>query len=78
MTGKDGEAKMGKHVKRRRGSRGVLAVPETYAIVFKETLLPVGSIGLHKNDLASKLRDLMDEASDEGTRMEIQRLIDKI
>lgn len=34
--------------------RDVFAVPETYAIVFKETLLPVGSIGLHKNDLASK------------------------
>ena len=34
--------------------RNVLAVPETYAIVLKETGLPVGSIGLHKNDLASR------------------------
>ena len=32
--------------------RDVLAVPETYAIVLKETGLPVGSIGLHRNDLA--------------------------
>lgn len=32
--------------------REVLAVPETYAIVLKETGLPVGSIGLHHNDLA--------------------------
>ena len=31
----------------------VLAVPETYAIVLKETGLPIGSIGLHHNDLAS-------------------------
>lgn len=30
----------------------VLAVPETYAIVLKETGLPVGSIGLHRTDLA--------------------------
>ncbi len=29
-----------------------LSVPETYAIVFKETGLPIGSIGLHRNDLA--------------------------
>ncbi|MBR3639134.1 MAG: GNAT family N-acetyltransferase, partial [Clostridia bacterium] len=34
--------------------RDVLAVPETYAIVLKKTGLPVGSVGLHKNDLASK------------------------
>ncbi|MBQ6263325.1 MAG: GNAT family N-acetyltransferase [Clostridia bacterium] len=34
--------------------RDVLAVPETYAVVLKETGLPIGSVGLHKNDLASK------------------------
>ncbi len=35
--------------------RDVLAVPETYAIVLKETGLPVGSIGLHfHSDLAEK------------------------
>ncbi len=34
--------------------RDVLMVPETYAIVLKETGLPVGSIGLHHNDLAEK------------------------
>ena len=38
----------------RRVIREVLAVPETYAIVLKETGLPVGSIGLHHNDLAEK------------------------
>ena len=32
--------------------RDILAVPETYAIVLKETGLPIGSIGLHHNDLA--------------------------
>ena len=32
----------------------VLSAPETYAIVLKETGLPVGSIGLHRNDLARK------------------------
>lgn len=32
----------------------VLMAPETYAIVLKETGLPVGSIGLHRNDLAKK------------------------
>ena len=32
--------------------RDVLMVPETYAIVLKETGLPVGSIGLHQNNLA--------------------------
>ena len=31
----------------------VLAVPETYAVVLRETGLPVGSVGLHfKSDLA--------------------------
>ncbi len=34
--------------------RDVLMVPETYAIVHKGTGLPVGSIGLHHNDLAEK------------------------
>ena len=34
--------------------RDVLMVPETYAIVLKETGKPVGSIGLHHNDLAEK------------------------
>ena len=34
--------------------KNVLAVPETYAIVLKETGLPIGSIGLHQNDLAEK------------------------
>ena len=34
--------------------RDVLMVPETYAIVFKETGLPIGSVGLHHNDLAEK------------------------
>ncbi len=38
----------------RRIIRDVLMVPETYAIVIKETGLPVGSIGLHHNDLAEK------------------------
>lgn len=32
--------------------RDVLAVPETYAIVSKQTNKPIGSIGLHHNDLA--------------------------
>ena len=32
--------------------RNILAVPETYAVVLKETGLPVGSVGLHRNDLA--------------------------
>ena len=32
--------------------RDVLAVPETYAIILRETGLPIGSIGLHHNDLA--------------------------
>ena len=34
--------------------RDVLMVPETYTIVLRETGLPIGSIGLHHNDLASK------------------------
>ena len=34
--------------------RDVLMVPETYAIVLKKTGFPVGSIGLHHNDLADK------------------------
>ncbi len=34
--------------------RDVLSAPETYAIVLKETGLPVGSIGFHNNDLACK------------------------
>lgn len=38
--------------------RDVLMVPETYAIVLKETGLPVGSIGLHHNDLAEKEDEL--------------------
>ncbi|MBQ3762262.1 MAG: GNAT family N-acetyltransferase [Clostridia bacterium] len=38
----------------RRIIREILAVPETYAVVLRETGLPVGSIGLHHNDLAEK------------------------
>ena len=38
----------------RRIIRDVLMVPETYAIVLKESGLPIGSIGLHHNDLAEK------------------------
>ena len=34
--------------------RDILMVPETYAIVSKETGLPVGSIGLHRSELALK------------------------
>lgn len=34
--------------------RDVLMKPETYVIVLKETGLPIGSIGLHHNDLAEK------------------------
>jgi len=34
--------------------REVLRAPETYAIVLKETGLPIGSIGLHRNDLAKQ------------------------
>ena len=36
----------------RRIIREVLSAPETYALVLKETGLPVGSVGLHRNDLA--------------------------
>ena len=38
----------------RRVIREILSAPETYAIVLKETALPVGSVGLHHNDLAEK------------------------
>ena len=38
----------------RRIIRDILIAPETYAIVLKETGLPVGSIGLHHNELAEK------------------------
>lgn len=38
--------------------REVLMVPETYAIVLKENGLPIGSIGLHSNDLAQKADEL--------------------
>lgn len=34
--------------------RDILSAPETYAIVLKETGLPVGSIGLHRTDLAKE------------------------
>ena len=34
--------------------RTILSAPETYAIVWKETMLPIGSIGLHHNDLAEQ------------------------
>ena len=34
--------------------RDVLMKPETYTIVLRETGLPVGSIGLHHNDLAER------------------------
>ena len=34
--------------------RTVLSAPETYAVCLKERGKPVGSIGLHRNDLASK------------------------
>ena len=32
--------------------RTVLSAPETYAVCLKETEKPIGSIGLHRNDLA--------------------------
>ena len=32
--------------------RSVLSAPETYAVCLKETDKPIGSIGLHRNDLA--------------------------
>ena len=34
--------------------RDILSAKETYAIVLRETGLPVGSVGLHHNDLAEK------------------------
>ena len=34
--------------------RDILSAPETYAIVLRETGLPVGNIGLHRNDVAEK------------------------
>ncbi len=34
--------------------REILMAPETYAIVLKETGLPIGSVGLHRTDLAEK------------------------
>ena len=34
--------------------RNVLSDEETYAMVLKETGKPIGSVGLHRNDLASK------------------------
>ena len=37
--------------------RDILIAPEVYAIVLKETGLPVGSVGLHRNDLAKKKDD---------------------
>lgn len=36
------------------------------------------SEGYSRHDLTDKLRDLMDEAPDERTRMEIQKLVDKM
>ncbi len=36
----------------------VLMVPETYAIMLKETGLPIGSIGLHRKDLAEKADEM--------------------
>lgn len=32
--------------------RNVLSAPETYAVCLKETSKPIGSIGLHRNDIA--------------------------
>ena len=37
----------------RRIIRDILSDPETYAIVLKETGLPIGSIGLHRNSFVS-------------------------
>ena len=34
--------------------RDMLMKPEIFAVVWKETGLPIGSIGLHRNDLAEK------------------------
>lgn len=38
----------------RRVIREKLSMPETYAIVLKETGLPIGSVGFHHYDLAAK------------------------
>ena len=38
----------------RRIIREVLSVSETYAVVLKETKMPIGSIGLHRRDLAER------------------------
>ncbi|MBR1843841.1 MAG: GNAT family N-acetyltransferase [Opitutales bacterium] len=38
----------------RRIIREVLSVPETYAVVLKETKMPIGSIGLHRRGLAER------------------------
>lgn len=36
------------------------------------------SRGYSRNDLADKMRELMDEAPDDRTRQEIQRMVDKL
>ena len=38
--------------------KNVLSVPETYAIVLKEEGFPVGSIGLHRRDIAKKENEM--------------------
>lgn len=38
--------------------RNILSAPETYAIVWKESGLPIGSIGLHRKDLAQKADEM--------------------
>lgn len=38
--------------------RNILAVPETYAVCLKENGKPIGSIGLHRNDLADQEDEL--------------------
>ena len=38
--------------------KNVLAVPETYAVCLKSDGLPIGSIGLHHNDLAVNVDEL--------------------
>ena len=37
-----------------------------------------GERGYSRNDLADKMRELMDDAPDERTRQEIQRMVDKL
>ena len=37
--------------------RTVLSVPETYAVCLKESGKPIGSVGLHRNDLAAEKED---------------------